>query len=717
MKKSVVQTAGKQNVEKEKMKKSVTQSATEKPPDDAIAMNKANIPIAPSSRQHIGGWRGLNKRVVFDSGSLSEAVNVSFCDYPNVESVTMCEKVTDFEIIEKAIKKDGTIESKTSNLGEVYDARARRDEMFVAAENGFVYAKMIEDKFCYIPICTDREGKVPQDIDKMLHGKGAKCTFAETVDDENVGLSINRNVCVFSAWTKKNSSGKKAFLPVFPSGSIEFVDSFLSLAAKSECDTSRIYVKCDEKGKADEVWRYLTKVRKTNTVSSPSTVNCWCELRRNLYLTRQDSVLTIGYYPDDTANAKINYNTSVDVVGETIAKIEETETFYYIRSGQGYTKESYGTYTNEEEFLYSLNLDDLIRYSGVNQTRDNISGLIHFYYGDGIVTPGEDTDYTIKPGIFNYEETDAPIFSNVTFYKGRVFGSVGGTIIASCYNEYNKWQTDTTEDISSAHAWIATTTSNSNADGDIVAMREYMGRISVFKSGFMQEVYGGSNPFSVQDVYAVGTPFSEAVCESYGRLCFASRHAIRTYSGSFPKIIGDELNVDEYENVKMLGDDRYMVVATKEEMYKYDFATGFWEERKSEFAADDMKLLKIKDKMYMLSKGSLIDLNGAKYGKWSFATDYMTENTLSLKRLQKIRLLCILGSESKCDVFIEGKNEKSIKLFEIENSSGEEKVYSKEVSVTNVSDRFMKLRFSGEGYFKLIGLDMELKNGSEATYE
>ena len=231
-------------------------------------------------------------------------------------------------------------------------------------------------------------------------------------------------------------------------------------------------------------------------------------------------------------------------------------------------------------------------------------------------------------------------------------------------------------------------------------------------------MYGGSNPFTIQDVYAVGTPFPEGICEAYGRLCFCGKNAIRTYGGSFPRVIGDELGVDMYEDVQMLGDDRSVLIKSGDKVYKYDFLLGMWEERSSDYFKDIGKMIVLSGEMYAVTNtGELVKLEGESYRAWSFTTDAMTESTLALKRLQKVRLTYELGAGSEFSMFVIKSDGREVETVTRQNEDEKTVLHRCEFSLTNAVDWFLKLRFTGSGYFKLISLDMEVKSGGGPTYE
>ena len=693
MKKSVASASAENPVhEVGVMRKNVPESEVNEPPEEAVVMTKAEMPVQGSSIQHIGGWKGMNKRATFDSGALSEAVNVTFRDFPNVESSRVPEAVKTFKFTER-VETEGTDEEgnaittvtwEDKSISKVYDCVTRGDELFLACDKGYVYGKIVEDKLCYISIGDRVARNAPQE--------NVRLTFVETHSDETVNMTIHKNVCVFNSGI--NDGAGTDYMPVFPAGSVEIVDEFIPLLwennGESDIDTSRIYCVCDENGKTDQAWKYFSSVpHYCEQSGSLRASKVWIELRRQVFAqwVSSDKEVRFSYF-DKSGNCNSSSTYDSGYVGKGIKTIK--------------------SYANLKAFTI-LDIDEVLKSKGIG-AYDDINGSQRA--GEAYMHLED------SPGIFNYESTVAPEFEHVTFYKGRVFGSVGSTVICSEYNNYNGWELDTTDDISSEHAWLTTTTANANADGDIVAMREYLGRISVLKSGFMQEVYGGSNPFTIQDVYAVGTPFPEGICEAYGRLCFCGKNAIRTYGGSFPRVIGDELGVDMYEDVQMLGDDRSVLIKTGEDVYKYDFLLGMWEERSSDYFKDIGKMIVLSGEMYAVTNtGELVKLEGESYRAWSFTTDAMTESTLALKRLQKVRLTYELGAGSEFSMFVIKSDGREVETVTRQNEDEKTVLHRCEFSLTNAVDWFLKLRFTGSGYFKLISLDMEVKSGGGPTYE
>ena len=93
------------------------------------------------------------------------------------------------------------------------------------------------------------------------------------------------------------------------------------------------------------------------------------------------------------------------------------------------------------------------------------------------------------------------------------------------------------------------------------------------------------------------------------------------------------------------------------------------------------------------------------------------ESTLSLKRLQKVRLTYELGAESEFSMLVVKSDGNELETVTRQNKEEKTVLQRCEFSLTNAVDWFLKLRFTGSGYFKLISLDVEIKNGSTTMYE
>ncbi len=645
--------------EKSTPKIAVPKAGDSKTEEKEPTAHKISVPDRPAvSSVHIAGYKGLNRRDTVDSGQLAEAKNIIFDAYPCPESCSLPKLNTSFYFIDA----DGN-ELKP---GKIYDAATRGKNFFIICEAGFIYGS-VEDggKVQYISILSDMS-----DNKAEKHAK-RRAVFAETVDENNLASPPKVNLCVYGERVDGDADEngeRKYYIPILPAGSIDFVESFLDIADNNKADKSRIYVVCDEYGKASEVW----KCRITQNSSR------WYELRRDIRLIIYDN------------NPKYPY-------GEVQYRDSATAGEYPHLCNRRYP----GSSEDETTIGY---IDGWLEGKSRAATSDDINGRKYFF-NDGSI------DY--RQGIFNYEPTIAPIFSAVTFYKGRVFGVSGGFVVGGEYNKYNGWRLDTSGSISSAHAWLAASGANGRSGEDFSAIRVYMGRIAAFKPGFMHEVSGGSNPFYLSDIYSIGTKGKKSTAEAAGKLCFAAKNSLCVYSGAYPKIFGSETGVKDYENAVLGSDENKLYAYAQGRIFVYDFAVGVWSSLTA--PCDVSFFMGISDALFALSgDGELYKMDTLdNYGEWSFDTEDMTENSLDIKRIQKIKVLFDIGPSASMKVESILSGGRGGVCYRYQNNTEEKKRVRGEIALRGTVDWCLRLRFSGEGYFKLLGLEIEMTYGGE----
>ncbi len=638
--------------EKSTPKIAVPKAGDSKTEEKAPTAHKISVPDRPAvSSVHIAGYKGLNRRDTVDSGQLAEAKNIMFDAYPCPESCSLPKLNTSFDFIDA----DGN-ELKP---GKIYDATTRGKNFFIICEAGFIYGS-VEDggKVQYISILSDMS-----DNKAEKHAK-RRAVFAETVDENNLASPPKVNLCVYGERVDGDADEngeRKYYIPILPSGSIDFVDSFLSIADSGKADKSRIYVVCGENGKASEVWKNRTKD------------SLWYELRRDIRLVNYDN--KAGRY------GEVQYRNG-DIAGKY------PELCKRIKTGH----ETIGF------------IDGELKGKSRTATSDDINGRKYFF-NDGSI------DY--RQGIFNYEQTIAPIFSAVTFYKGRVFGVSGGFVVGGEYNKYNGWRLDTSGSISSAHAWLAASGANGRSGEDFSAIRVYMGRIAAFKPGFMHEVSGGSNPFYLSDIYSIGTKGKKSTAEAAGKLCFAAKNSLCVYSGAYPKIFGSETGVKDYENAVLGSDENKLYAYAQGRIFVYDFAVGVWSSLTT--PCDISFFMSVSDALFALSgNGDLYKIDTLdNYGEWSFETEDMTENSLDIKRIQKIKVLFDIGSSAFMNVESIMSGGRGGVCYRYRNNTEKKRRVRGEIALRGTVDWCLRLRFSGKGYFKLLGLEIEMTDGGE----
>ena len=327
-----------------------------------------------------------------------------------------------------------------------------------------------------------------------------------------------------------------------------------------------------------------------------------------------------------------------------------------------------------------------------------------------------------------------PDIKYATVHLSRVFGLDDGRVYASGFNDYANWNLDTAEEYNESNAWCSPAQSNVRADSTFTGITTYQNHVVCFKRNFMHEIYNTKNPFRIQDIYAEGAIDNRTIQDVDGRLIFVSDDYVKVYTGSNPQIISYELNVPKFTHAISGNDGRnyYLYAENGENKYffVYDTLIGEWSERSllvpssnSATTYNEASSIKAfasnKNGMYMATDNAIYKLDSGIYTDipWSFETDTVTNNTVDVKHIKKLQMLCDFKN-ADMDVYILYDNEK----FNEDNPSVHHKVFSKK----NLTGRFpirvkpfmtahygFKLHFEGKGYVKLYELEISAQQGGE----
>lgn len=717
--KSSVPTGGSENPQSTlaAAKGAVPTGRSRSPEEKSVTAKAAEAEAAQTYVKNIAGWKGLNRRQTLNSGALSEAKDITFDNYPYVESATateiikMCDETetedNQFKIV-KVIATETPYTVETVPIGVIYDAAVRGNEFFLIGEEGYVYGQIDDGKIKYIGITETIEGLIKNegvicDI-KTETRKKQKALFVESFDVTDIGsIKITRQICLFGKFDRFLGEYQ---LPVL-SGEIEFVSDFLKDIYFAEADdTDKIYAVVKEgENKAGEVWKYIYR--------SVDKKHYWHELRRDIFI-RDD---------DGRNDAHICLREGIIASGEKLSTILEWSTAEE-------AEENVDIDTIDTKLKDHITLKDPITgkdpCSICHITADDIYGAAYTRsMGGGDNKQYNIKNYILKMPLFSFSETKAPVFDRVVWYKTRVFGSVDNYVIASEYNKPNGWTLDTSGSINAAHAWLSTSSANTRADGDIYAMAVYMDRIEVLKKRYQQEILGSSNPFSIQDVYAIGTEFERGCCEAYGRFIITARDNMYYYSGGLPRVFGREVGVNEFTYAVTGGRGEKYYIYCKDEngeahLFVYDFVSNVWSERNTE-GKEYFMLTDIGGKFVgITTNGEIYRFDGGDDGKksedWSFETEDMTEGSLDVKRIQKIKLYYEIGAGAEVRMYTIMRGKRGEKeCYHYHNKADGALLRRGEVTLTNSADYNLKLRFEGRGHFKLMSLEFVIKNGGKTT--
>lgn len=327
-----------------------------------------------------------------------------------------------------------------------------------------------------------------------------------------------------------------------------------------------------------------------------------------------------------------------------------------------------------------------------------------------------------------------PNIKYATVHLSRIFGVDDGRVYASGFNDYANWNLDTADEYNESNAWCSPAQSNVKADSTFTGITTYQNHVVCFKRNFMHEIYNTKNPFRIQDIYAEGAIDNRTIQDVDGRLIFVSDDYVKVYTGSNPKIISYELNIPKYTHAISGNDGRnyYLYVESGENkhFFVYDTLIGEWSERsllvpKSNESStfDEVNEIKAfasnKNGTYMAVPNAIYKLNSEVYKDvpWSFETDTVTSNTVDIKHIKKLQMLCDFV-DADIDVYILYDNEKfnendpSVhhKVYSVKNLTGRKPIRVKPIMTAHYGFR---LHFEGKGYVKLYELEISAQQGGE----
>lgn len=332
-----------------------------------------------------------------------------------------------------------------------------------------------------------------------------------------------------------------------------------------------------------------------------------------------------------------------------------------------------------------------------------------------------------------------PNIKYATVHLSRIFGLDDGRVYASGFNDYANWNLDTAEEYKESNAWCSPAQANVKADSTFTGITTFQNHVVCFKRNFMHEIYNTKNPFRIQDIYAEGAIDNRTIQDVDGRLVFVSDDYVKVYTGSNPQIISYELDIPKYTHAISGNDGRnyYLYVESGENkhFFVYDTLIGEWSERsllvpnKNDESGTFNEVSEIKafasnkNGMYMATEGAIYKLNSGDYTDvpWAFETDIVTNNTVDIKHIKKIQMLCDFD-KADVDVYILYGNEE----FKDSDDDDEEQSYHKVYSKRNLTGRAtirvkprmtahygFRLRFEGKGYVKLYNLEISAQQGGE----
>ena len=431
---------------------------------------------------------------------------------------------------------------------------------------------------------------------------------------------------------------------------------------------------------------------------------------------------------------------------------------YYKR---GEYDESTGSYTYKEVKKLDHG-DDVSKYyilsdpststssevEGETENNDVItSGSVSFAINDKVFEPPAGSDKTAY--YFNsftsmtYQYVDGewlitvppsfPDLKYVTVYASRLFGVDDDRVYVSGYNDYANWQLDNIDDYKETNAWVTVSQASVETSSNFTGITTYGGHVVCFKRNYQQEIYNTKNPFNIVDIGTSGALNNKCITEVANTLIFVSNDNINIYTGSVPKTLGYQLNIENISYAVTGADDRQCYVYLEDayhysNLYIYDSATGAWSEQEIEnrvigFCHNNLG-------MFMLDEtGHIFKLNTNEYDiDWSFETDLATVlsassrssyQSVDIKHLRKLQIFAYIDKGSYFKVYAiyndkQFDENKSQLLFDSTGLYGQRAIRVKPRMTANYA---YKLRFEGHGYVRLYYMELMLTPGGQLFTE
>jgi hypothetical protein len=325
--------------------------------------------------------------------------------------------------------------------------------------------------------------------------------------------------------------------------------------------------------------------------------------------------------------------------------------------------------------------------------------------------------------------SDTPDIKYATVHLSRLFGVDDTRIYASGYNDYTNWVLDDVDGYNESNAWCSPAQSNTKAGGEFTGITNFQGHIVCFKRDYMHEIYNTKNPFRIQDIYAEGAIDSRTIQDVDGKLIFVSEDAVKIYTGSNPRIISYNLNIDKFARAVSGTDGRCYYLYCEDakrshRLFTYDTFTDCWSEQDAPEKV--LSFAHNKNGMFMLCDDSIVyRLDTANYDlEWSFETDLITNQTVDIKHLKKIQMLVDIpekvgafdNKKAQIDVYVLYGDEtfnaaSSHHVYHCEDS-GRKAIRVKPRNKKNASYG-IKLHIEGKKYVKLYEMELFIEQGGD----
>ncbi len=302
-------------------------------------------------------------------------------------------------------------------------------------------------------------------------------------------------------------------------------------------------------------------------------------------------------------------------------------------------------------------------------------------------------------------EKGIPNFLDVCSFENRVWGITSDELCASKLGDSSEWNDFSVDDYGTLPSSCFRTEVES--DGSFTAITAYNGHIYAFKEDCIYKVYGSEpSEYSLVKLSFPGVAkgCKDTLSSVNGILYYMSKNGICSFNGSTVRLIDTELRLNEQNADYGGSDDRFYYISFSDEtmsyIYVYDTRFGIW--HKTEAPQNIRSLVVSDDGLKLVTSDSIMSMNTAGSGNWSFAYHFGTKEFES-KHVCAVYARYSLSDEGSLQISLINKHGSYI----LATAAGKAKDSILAVRIPTSCSEDAELKFEGSGDFVLSSLKIK----------
>lgn len=344
-------------------------------------------------------------------------------------------------------------------------------------------------------------------------------------------------------------------------------------------------------------------------------------------------------------------------------------------------------------------------------------------------------DYVVVVGILDQEEKiesqvtlkrTMPIMDYVVEANNRLWGCRYGLddhgelvnrLYASKLGDFKNWNCYMGLSTDSYYA-------NVGSDGYFTGAVTHLGYACFFKESCLHKVYGGMpSEFTVQDTACRGVQMgcdqSMAIVNEV--LYYKARNAVCAYDGSLPTEVSYALGNEKYYNAVAGSHSNKYYISMEDafgnwNLFVYDTAKGLWHREDNlhatQFASyrGEMYCVDAEDRNIITLLGSCQEDETEVH--WMMETGELGISSPDMKYISRITIRMSMEIGAKMDIYAQyDMSEEWVEVCHIRGTS----LRSFSIPIRPRRCDFMRLKFVGEGMFKIYSMTKTIEQGSDVS--